>query len=446
MESKDTRRSFLKKTALAAGAVTYAMTAKSYANILGANDRIRVAMIGCNRRFNGLAPAVGRMKNAEISYVCDVDARRQEKAVGKVKEWTGTAPKAEKDLRKILEDQQVDAIFNATPDHWHAAGAWLAMQAGKHVYLEKPSHHNPKEGELLMAYQEKFNRLVQVGNQQRSSAQSQEVIKAIHDGEIGRAYHAVAFYSNKRGRVPNPQEVDVPEWLDWELFQGPAPRRPYLDVLGDYNWHWFWHWGTAETGNNALHELDIARWALQVEYPNEVKVFAAKQHFQDDGWTMYDTMDANFTFEGEKTIKWDGKSRNGFGTYKAGRGTIIYGTEGTVWMDRGGYKMYDRSGKLVNEAKMNGNEGGTNLGGGGDLTTRHVRNFFESIRGKEKLNSPITEGAVSTQLCHYANISYRLGNAALEIDPQTGHFAKGKVMKQYWGRDYEKGWEPPRIS
>lgn len=443
-----TRRKFISTTAKGVAAVSLAPTAlsaRSYRRILGANDRLQVAMLGCYRRFPGLLNGVASDPNAEIRYVCDVDSRRMEAAVGRVEEKTGSKPKQEKDMRRIFADQEVDAIFNATPDHWHAPGTWLALAEGKHVYVEKPCSHNPREGELLMSLQKYYGLVVQMGNQQRSAPESVEIIKAIHEGAIGDVYTAVAFYSNSRGRVPEVQSNQVPDYLDWELFQGPAPRAEFKDILGDYMWHWFWAYGTGETGNNATHELDVARWALQVEYPKAVYVNAGKQHFKDDPWTMYDTMDATFEFEGNRSIKWDGKSRAGYSTYGSGRGTIIYGSEGTVYVDRGGYRHYDRSGKLVQERKAGGNEAGTALGGGGDMTSLHVRNFMDAVRGKAKQNSNIQEGAVSTHLCHYANISYRMGNARLEIDPATGRFKDKKVMKQYWSREYEKGWEPPKV-
>ena len=177
-----------------------------------------------------------------------------------------------------------------------------------------------------------------------------------------------------------------------------------------------------------------------MDFPKQVKVDAAKRHFVNDGWTMYDTMYATFDFEDGKTIKWDGKSRNGYQTYGSDRGTIIYGTEGSVFVNRGGYKLYDRGGKLVRQNLSNAEEGGTQLGGGGDMSTLHVVNFFNSIRGKDTQNSPIDEGHISTLLCHLANISSRL-NKSLNCDPSNGRILDEDAMK-LWGREYEIGWEP----
>lgn len=438
------RRNFIKASALASVGVSLGMSAKSYARIIGANEKTNVAILGCYRRFGALANPLSAMSDVNIAYVSDVDSRRQAKGMDAIQEKAGYSAKGEKDIRKILDDKEVDAVFLAIPDHWHAPATWMALDAGKNVYVEKPASHNPNESELLIKLQKLYGKVVQMGNQQRSSPETVEIIKEIHDGVIGKAYNAVAFYSNSRGRVKDASIVAPPDYLDWDLFQGPAPRQKFIDIVGDYNWHWYWQWGTGETGNNATHELDVARWALEVKYPIRAQVDAAKEHFIDDPWTMYDTMYATYEFEDGKTINWDGKSRNGYNTYGTGRGTIIYGSEGTVYVDREGYKLYDRDGKLMRE-KQGGKEGGIALGGGGNMTAAHVHNFLQAIRGKEKQNSNIEDGAISTNLCHYANISYKMGNASLDIDPMTGRFKDSNVMQKHWGREYEKGWEPPKV-
>jgi predicted dehydrogenase len=442
----NSRREFIKKTSIGAAGITIGamgFSAKSYARIVGSNDRLGIGIIGLGRRLGAfVGPIADKKNNVELLYLCDVMKSQREKAAVGFSKHIGNQPMLENDFFKVINDPKVDAIINATPDHWHAPGTWLAVEKGKHVYVEKPCSHNPYEGELLVAYQKKYNKVIQMGNQQRSSLESIEIMKAIHEGIIGDPYLAVAFYSNSRGRTPNQVKQSVPEGLDWDLWQGPAPRREYTHDTWNYNWHWYgWDYGTAETGNNATHELDIARWALQVGLPNKVIVDADKRHFKDDGWEMYDTMDATFKFENNKTIKWDGKSRVGYDTYKAGRGTIIYGTEGTVFVDRGHYKLFDRKGKLIKKSEAVSQEGGTQLGGGGDLSTMHVSNFFDGIRGKAELKAPIDEGAKSTLLCHLANIASRT-DEVLKCDPTNGHILNSEKAMKLWRREYEKGWEP----
>ena len=442
------RRDFMRNLTYSAVGVGFAgvaqgFTAKSYNRIMGANDRLNVALMGCGRRVSAYYDALkNKNNNVDLAYICDVMKKQREKVGKDLNGKVEGNAKLVADIHDVWNDKSVDAIFNATPDHWHAPGTWMAMQAGKHVYIEKPCSHNPREGELLVAFQQKYGKVIQMGNQQRSAKESQEIIAEIHKGVIGDVYKALAFYSNSRGAVPIEKKAPVPDGLDWDLWQGPAPHREYTDNTWDYNWHWYgWHWGTAETGNNATHELDVARWALQATYPEKVEVEAAKRHFASDGWVMYDTMDATFRFPGNKIIQWDGKSRSGYNTYGSDRGTVIYGSEGTVFVNRNGYTLFDRMGKKVRDSKSTGNEAGTALGGGGDMTDAHVANFFNVIRGKEtKLNSPIEEGAISQMMCHYANISYRIGKS-FQVNTQNGHILDKDGMK-LWDRQYEKGWEP----
>jgi len=441
------RRDFLKKVSAGAAAVsltgvTSGMSARSYSRIIGANDRLFVAIAGLGRRLGAYTePIALKSSNVELVYLCDVMKSQRENAAKVFSKLIDNTPKLENDIRKIIADPKVDVLINATPDHWHAPGTWMAIKNGKHVYVEKPCGHNLNEDVMLVKFQEKYNKVVQMGNQQRSAPESIEIIGEIHRGAIGEVYKAVAFYSNARGEVPVPVAAPAPEGLDWDLFQGPAPRKPYQHDTWNYNWHWYgWDYGTAESGNNATHELDVARWALQVTRPERVEVEGAKRHYANDGWTMYDTMDATFHFPGGKVIKWDGKSRNAHKTYGSDRGTIIYGTEGTVYVDRGGYKLYDRGGKLIRERRSGGQEAGTALGGGGDMSTIHVVNFFEAIRGKETPRSPISEGALSNHLINYINVAYRIGKP-FDVCTKTGQMFDRDAMK-LWGREYEPGWEP----
>ena len=447
------RRDFIKKVTLGTAGVaigsntllkssTMGMSAKSYSSIIVANDKINVAILGLGRRLSGFyAPISEKQNNIHLSYLCDVMKNQREKAAANFAKHIDYKPTLENDLRKIIDDPKVDAIMNATPDHWHTPSSIMALKAGKHVYLEKPCSHNMHESDLLVAAQKKYDKVVQMGNQQRSSDHTIEIMKEIHNGIIGTPYKAVAFYTGARGEVPLQKKAPVREGLDWDLFQGPAPRREYTSETWDYNWHWYgWDFGTAEAGNNATHELDIARWALQVDYPIRTDVEAKKRHFLDDGWEMYDTMYATFKFGNDTVINWDGKSRNGYDTYGGGRGTIIYGSEGSVFVDRNKYILYDRAGKVIKDNKSAAKEAGTALGGGGDMTTGHVVNWFDTIRGKGALTSHIAEGVISQAMVHYSNIAFRI-NKGFDIDDKTGHMYDRDAMA-LWGRDYAPGWEP----
>lgn len=444
--SKD-RRDFIKKAALgtvgvALGSTVNAMSAKSYSNIIGSNERINIAIQGLGRRYPGYkAPIINKDNNVKLLYLCDVMKSQRDTAAADFGNDLKYKIALENDIRVVLNDKDVDAIFMATPDHWHTPGAIMAMQAGKHVYLEKPCSHNMHENQMIVTAQEQYKKVVQMGNQQRSSVETTEIIKEIQNGIIGKTYKATAFYINSRGEVPLPVAAAPPEGLDWDLFQGPSPRKAYMHDTWDYNWHWYgWDFGTAEMGNNATHELDVARWALGVELPEHVDVRSGKNQYLNDGWEMYDSMEARFTFADKQVIEWDGQSRNGYNKYGKGRGTIIYGSEGSVFVDRDGYELFNLKGESIKTSQSGGSEGGVALGGGGDLTTRHSVNFFETIRGKETLTSPIQQGATSQAMTHYANIASRIGKP-FDIDSKTGHMFDREAMN-LWSRTYESGWEP----
>jgi predicted dehydrogenase len=441
------RRDFLRKVTagaagVAVGSSAMGMSAKSYSRIIGANDRINVAILGLGRRLGAYYAPIGQKENnVELLYLCDVMKSQRENAAKKFARHIDYQPKLENDMRKVIDDPKVDAIINATPDHWHAPGAIMAIKGGKDVYVEKPCSHNMNESELLVAAQKKYNKVVQMGNQQRSSSHTIEIVNEIHNGIIGTPYKALAFYTNDRGEVPVQKKVPVREGLDWDLFQGPAPRREYTEETWDYNWHWYgWDFGTAEAGNNGTHELDVARWALQVDYPTRVDVQAGKRQFINDGWEMYDTMFSTFKFNNDTVINWDGKSRNGYDTYGGGRGTIIYGSEGSVFVDRNKYILFDRNGKKIKDNQSASKEAGTALGGGGDMTTSHVVNWFDTIRGNGKLKSHIAEGVISQAMVHYSNVAYRIGKG-FDVDDVSGRMYDRDAMK-LWARDYAPGWEP----
>ncbi|WP_300441159.1 Gfo/Idh/MocA family oxidoreductase [Christiangramia sp.] len=442
-----TRRDFITKTvlgsaALVAGSSAMGMTASSYRRIIGANERLNVAIAGLGRRLGGYyEPVSMESSNVRLTYLCDVMKSQRENALVEFSKRIDYKPKLENDIRKVLDDNDVDILINATPDHWHTPGSIMALKAGKNVYVEKPCSHNMWENEQLVAAAKKYKKDVQMGNQQRSSDHTIEIINEIHNGIIGTPYKAVAFYTNSRGEVPIQKKAPVREGLDWDLFQGPAPRRQYTEETWDYNWHWYgWDYGTAEAGNNGTHEMDVARWALGVNFPKQVQVEAEKRHFLKDGWEMYDSMQATFQFSEDKIIQWDGKSRNAYPTYGAGRGTIVYGSEGSVFVDREKYVLYDRSGKVIRDTKSVSNEAGTALGGGGDMTTAHMVNFFDAICGKANLSAPIDDASISMAMVHYANMAYRSGKE-FSVDEKNGRVLDDEVMK-FWSRDYAPGWKP----
>ena len=436
-----TRKEFIKTTVsgVAGLALTSALPVSAFANVLGANDTLNVAVMGVNSRGGYLAVKFAEAENVKITYICDVDQRAIDKTIQAVHEKYGYKPKGEKDIRKVLEDKRVDILVIAAPDHWHAPASIMALQAGKHVYVEKPCSHNPREGEMLVEAQRKYGKIVQMGNQQRSSYESIEAVQLIQEGIIGNAYYGKAWYANTRGSIGIGKPVPVPEWLDWDLYQGPAPRKEFKDNIVHYNWHWFRNWGTGEILNNGTHEVDICRWALGVDYPEKVSSNGGRYQFQDD-WEFYDTQIASYDFAEGKTINWEGRSCNGNKLHNRGRGSIIYGTEGTAIIDRNGYEFYDKSDQLIKEAKAGTANATLNTTGGGDLEKLHIANFLNSIRLGEKQNSPIGQGNISVTICQLGNIAQEMGRS-LQIDNLNGRILNDPDAMRIWGREYEKGWE-----
>lgn len=439
---KQTRKQFIKTLAAGSAGIAlgnFILPAKSFASILGSNEKLNVAVMGTNSRGGYLATKFAEAENVSITYICDVDQRAIDKTIQSVYEKYGYKPKGEKDIRKVLEDKDVDILVIAAPDHWHAPASIMALQAGKHVYVEKPCSHNPREGELLVEAQKKYGKIVQMGNQQRSSYESIEAVQLIRDGIIGNAYYGKAWYANTRGSIGIGKAVTVPEWLDWDLYQGPAPRKEFKDNIVHYNWHWFWDWGTGEILNNGTHEVDICRWALGVDYPEKVSSNGGRYQFQDD-WEFYDTQIASYDFAEGKTINWEGRSCNGNKFHNRGRGSIIYGTEGTAIIDRNGYEFYDKSDQLIKEAKAGTPNATMNTAGGGDLEKLHIGNFLNAIRLGEKQNSPIDQGNISVTICQLGNIAQETGRS-LQLDNLNGRILNDADAMKMWGREYEKGWE-----
>ena len=417
MKDLGNRRQFLKTTALAG--LGMGLSGSKISTISGLNapsNKIVVAVMGVNGRGRALADSFARLDGSEVAYICDVDENAIDKSIKSASNHQDKMPMGEKDFRRVLESDDIDALVIAAPDHWHAPASIMAMQAGKHVYVEKPCGHNPREGELLIDAEKKYGKVIQMGTQQRSDFRSIEVIQMIKEGIIGEPYYGKAWYANTRGSIGKGKVAEIPSWLDYELWQGPAPRVDYTDNIIHYNWHWFWNWGTGEACNNGTHEVDVCRWALGVDYPNRVTSSGGRYHYNDD-WEFYDTQVMSFEFEGGKSITWEGRSCNGLKFYNRGRGATIHGTEGTVLLDRDGYIVYDHDSNEVKRNLKGEQSDQLNTVGGGDMTDDHIQNFLNAIRDGETLNTPIDEGHKSVLLCHLGNIAQHSGKRSNVIRP-----------------------------
>ena len=408
----------------------------------GAAEPFVIGVIGTGGRGQALAAGFAALPGVSVKYVCDVDDAMIAKAQQAVAQPVAARPTAApgsptpiatqpvKDLRRVIEDKDVHAVVIATPDHWHAPASILACQAGKHVYVEKPCSHNPREGELLVEAARKYDRVVQHGTQRRSWPGVVKAIEAVRGGEIGAVRFARTWYAADRGSIGRGKRVPPPSNLDYALWQGPAPERPYQDNVIHYNWHWFWHWGTGELGNNGVHFLDLARWGLNVDYPKRVISAGGRYCFADDQETP-DTQTTTFDF-GDRLILWECRSCQPRGIEGQKAGISFHGDKGTLLIEGNGFRVYGRDDKLVHAVTDRA----------GNIDAAHLQDFVDAARTGRRPCADIEEGHRSTLLCQLGNIAGRTGGA-LEVDPKTGHIVNDKdAVERYWGREYRPGWEP----
>jgi len=355
-----------------------------------------------------------------------------EKGVAAVAKKQQRAPRGVKDIRRMLDDPELDAVSIATPDHWHAPATILACAAGKHVYVEKPGSHNLHESELMVAAARKHKRVVQMGNQRRSWPWVIESIEALRAGEIGRVSFARGWYTNHRASVGHGKPAPVPDWLDYSLWQGPAPERPFQDNVIHYNWHWFWNWGTGELGNNGVHALDLARWGLEVDLPQRVTCGGNRYHYKDD-WETPDVCVATFDY-GDKGITWEGQSCDPRGFEGAGFGVNFYGEKGCMSLAGSNCTIYDLNNKVLREIK-------SKRDGLFDFDSVHFGNFIDAIREGKPLRSEIEDGQKSTILCHLGNIAWRTGHT-INFDSASRKIVGDQTAAALGSRAYRAGWEP----
>jgi predicted dehydrogenase len=417
------RRRFL-ATATAAGV---ALASRRTGRAAAANDTVVLAIMGANNRGSQLAGGFARQRGAEIAYICDCDERAIQKGIDAATSDGGRKPRGLKDFRQALEDPAVDALVCAAPNHWHAPATILACSAGKHVYVEKPASHTADEGERMIAAARKANRVVQVGLQRRSSPLFRNVVARLRDGAIGRVLYTRSWYFANRPTIGRGGETSPPAWLDYNLWQGPAPERSYRDNVIHYNWHFFWHWGNGELGNNGVHSIDVCRWALGVDFPSQITASGSKLRFDDDQETP-DTCSVTFDFAG-RTMVWEGLSWSPSYPPHSSFGMEFRGENGALLVDDGGYTIYDPERKVVGQEKSAHSD------------AEHLANFLDAVRNGSTPNADIEDGHKSTLLCHLGNIAVRT-RQSLAINPSNGHILNNAPCEALWAREYRKGWMP----
>jgi predicted dehydrogenase len=381
---------------------------------MGANDKVNVAVVGVGSRGKAHVKEYVNLPMARVAALCDVDTAQTERGSQMVVEAGGAKPKVYQDLRKLYDDKDIDAVSIATPNHWHALATIWACQAGKDVYCEKPACYNIFEGQQMVNAARKYNRMVQIGSQGRSVAHKRRAIQLLHDGAIGRIYLAKGLCFKRRPSIGHTPEEPVPAGLNWDIFLGPAPYRPYTLNRFRYNWHWFWDTGNGDIGNQGIHEMDIARWGLGRGLPTRAVSTGGKYVYEDDQETpntqvaTLDYGDAEIVFEVR------GLPTGGEAEIHAGGtnfvGNIFLGEKGYMSLDHLGYQIF------LGDKREPGESGKAEKGDTGP----HMQNFLEAVksRRREDLHAEVQEGVNSATLVHMANTSYRL-KRELAFDPAT---------------------------
>jgi predicted dehydrogenase len=398
-----------------------------------ANEKVRIGVIGARGRGADLVSFFSKNDGFEIPVLCDVDSRVFSKAQNHLKKASQPVAKIESDFRKILDDKSIDAIAVATPDHWHALMAVMGCQAGKHVYCEKPVSHNLVEGRRIVEASRKYNRVVQCGIQRRSSASVKEAVDLVRSGVVGKVGMARAWIHQIRPNIGHGKPGEVPKGVDFAMWQGPAPDRPFMENRFHYNWHWFWNWGTGEIGNNGIHGVDVARWGLGVDGPTQVTSGGGKYIFDDDQ-EVPDTQIVTWEFSEKCVIQWEHRMWSKHPTEGSGFGIAWYGDKGTMVIGDKGWKIEDLDPKAPALAKSEGPSK--------DGMTAHVQNFLDCIKSGQKPNADIEIGHLSTRLCHLGNIAHRTGRK-LTFDPATETFPGDPAANALLSREYSSRFAMP---
>ena len=441
MTGKTTRRIFMG-----------AATAASAMQVWGANDRINLAIVGLGGRGGGAhLRTFSKLSGARLMGLCDVNQAARERAQARLRTAGGEKAKEYEDMRDVFADASVDAVSTATPNHWHALAAIWAMKAGKDVYGEKPASHNIHEGLELLKTARSTKRMLQVGSQHRSTPFKMQAINALKGGLIGDIYQAKGLCYKRRKSIGHKPDEPTPPGLNWEMFLGPAPLRPYNELRFRYNWHWFWDTGNGDIGNQGVHELGIARWGMgEPQWPKVAYAHGGKFVYDDDQETP-NTLTANFDFGGRELVfEVRGLNTGAEGDIppprrssdppvtapKGGRplhvmiGNLFYGSEGWAAMTNSGFQAFKGdSNELVMELYPDRET---------DAVALHMQNFLDACHSRkhEELHDEISIAHMSASMCHLANISYRVGRPLmLDGGPQFKDDAEATALLT---REYRK--------
>lgn len=437
------RRDFLQSSlaAVSAGLLANPLASAATSDTASA-DLLKVGVIGCGGMGSNHLKLLSERRDVQVTWVCDVDQQRLATAVQNVQMGSGTAPQATGDLRRLLDDASLDAVFIATPDHWHAPAAIMALNAGKHVYVEKPCCHNIREGRLLADAVARSGKRLQVGTQSRSTECVRAGIERLQKGEIGEILVAKAWNSQRRGSIGHSQPGTPPEHLDFDTWLGPTQPVPWRPNLLHGVWRWWYDFGCGDIGNDGVHDIDVALWGLGVDsHPTRVTCFGSKSFFDDDQ-QFPDTQYAvcEYPIAGNPAGRtrqlifeqriWSPYVQEGYEN-----GAAFYGTEGMLIMGHTkGWSLYGPRNKLLAEQT-----------GSMDLPAHH-QNFFDSIRQSDvRINADVQAGRLAATVVHLANISARTG-AVVTFDPDQERITSSEQADALTRRQYRNHWGTPVIQ
>jgi predicted dehydrogenase len=426
--TRSSRRQFLQQSAGLGLLATAGLGARAYP----ASDKIHVACIGVRGQGGNLLKTFAGQQDVVITHICDIDESVRARRGLETEKQTGRMPKLVKDYRTILDDRSVQVLVIGTPDHWHALPAIHGCQAGKDVYVEKPDGHNIIEGKTMVAAARKHNRMVQMGTQARSAPWLHEAAKYVKSGAIGKVIMGKAWETDQQRAVPAVKDSQPPAGVDYDLWLGPAPKRPFNARRFHGSWRWFFDYGTGDLGNDGVHRLDYCRYVLGATgLPTTISASGGKLFFKDaQEWP--DTLMVTYDYPGQ-ILTYEMRIWSKPRLLGITEGAAIHGTSGWVLVHNSGWKAYDGAGKLVKEVN------------GGSPLPLHIRNFLDAVRSRnrETLNQEIGQGHESSVLCHAGNIAWRTGKK-LRLDPKAETFDDTEANK-YLSREYRKGFELPKV-
>lgn len=407
------------------------------------NDRVTVCVMGVRGRGGSLLSTFASLPDVDVKYICDIDENVLGARVAQIADKTGRKPEGISDFRRALDDKSVDALVAGTPDHWHALPTIHACQAGKDVYVEKPDGHNIVEGQTMVAAMKKHKRVVQLGTQARSGLMQADAMQYLSEGHIGKARFAKAWESSQQGSIGHPADAPVPSGVDYDFWLGPAPKRPFNPRRFHGSWRWFFDYGTGDLGNDGVHRLDVARWALETavkaqgeeiaKLPRAVSAHGGKYYFDDDQqWP--DTLMVTYDYAGY-VLTYEMRVWNRYTLHGESEGAAVHGDGGYVVIGNRGWRAFDERGKQIKEA------------GGSYNDVGHAQNFIDCMRTRDKPAADLeTVGHPSSLLCHLGNLAWRVGRT-VKFDPQTYTVGNDEEATALLTRaEYRKPWLLPKIS